>query len=142
DQNWVAGLVNMGPRRTSYYGQNAATPFAQLYTWNCFLDEIVFPRSNDIYPNVSLGTPCPPTIPGNPPTFNLVDRTIRYSWAFVAQMNQVRTPTEVDLWVVLYSSRPLEAPTIGERPVVGTPATPVVFDPITSAVAVTWAGNM
>lgn len=126
-QNWVAGQVGVTPRRISYAGQGLTTPTPLLYSWNVFLDEIAFPRDADLYPNVPLGTPCPPG--------GFYERTPRYSWAYLAQMPQVRVPLEVDLSIIIFSGRPLDTPTLSEAVFTGAN-----FDPGTSTATIGFPG--
>lgn len=117
-QNWLSG-VTMGigstPRRVTCAGQIVGPLFSrgQLFGLNVFLDEILFPRDPDLYPNVALGTPCPPSAVA---ALSSYERSARYSWAFMVQMPQVRMTTHVDLNVILYSGRPLDnTSTLGEN---------------------------
>jgi hypothetical protein len=110
-RDWVAGQTNVTPRRVTYAlldpnrspdllfrQNNAQYRTQQLHRWCVLQDEINFEN----YPGMTA------------PPGAVVERTPRYSWAFLAQMPKVRNRNQVNLHVILYSGRLLEEPQTGE----------------------------
>lgn len=149
-QHWVGGQVGLGPRRMTmkeldpsrspdpvFMGAPPLPPGVlsvaqyqkmQLYRWNVFLDDIYFPRDDEL----NSGKPCPPPPPAGT---SLYERTPRYSWAYLLQMPKVRLSNVVDLTVVVYGNRQLDEPMNGETLFAAT------FNPGASTITLQWAAG-
>jgi hypothetical protein len=142
-REWVAGwtpaLNNLGmasPKRmcirelnplgSNDINMNLGNPgyvTAQLKRWCTSLDEINFRKDIES----ALAMACPPG--------GTVERSPRYSYAWVLQMPKVRAPSQVNLTVVIYSGRALDQAATGET------TYSAAFDPSTSIVTLTWGAG-
>jgi len=126
-QDWVAGgpanstdPTLVLPRRVSCepLNPNSPTPSGltmatdqlgrrqQLLRWTTLLDDMNFPRDVPY-----AGRPCPP----NSINASVVDRTPRYSWAYMCQMPKATvTAPPVYVSVIVYAGRALEQSASGE----------------------------
>ena len=153
-QNWMAGqkpgtTPGPVPQRVTFAPFSVSTPplptedpmfrvpgqyrTQQLLRWTTFLDDMSFPRDD---PNgIPVGRPCipPPGLPVIP-----VDRTPKYSWAYVCRIPTIVSltapPPIVDLTVVIYSGRALDTAGTGEKAYTAT------FNP-GNVVTLTWGAG-
>ncbi len=134
-REWVAGTPGTTPKRMSIReldplasppadpNMNLSKPgyvTRQIKRWCVSLDEINFRREFED----SLAKGCRPG--------DVVERTPRYSSAFLLQMPKVRLPSQVDLTVVIYSGRPLDEPQMGEV------AYNAAFNPGANLIGLSW----
>jgi len=144
-QNWMAGTPGL-PRRVTCnplggtanpnsptawdaafnLGTNAAYSQQQLLRWTTFLDDMTFPRDDP--GGVPEGRPCVPPL-------GVIDRTPRYSWAYVCRMTKAGFPSLVELSVVVYSGRALNTAATGES------AYSAAFAPGGTVVQLSWGAG-
>jgi prepilin-type N-terminal cleavage/methylation domain-containing protein len=123
-RDWVAGQVAVVPRRVTCDPLKGGPNRPLQLQWTTLLDDMEFPRDVPF-----AGRPCPVSTPG------AVQRTLRYSWAYMCQMPKAVAGGPVELSVILYSGRSLTLAGAGER------AYSAVFNPGTNVVSVSWASG-